>query len=165
MALRFEDLRVLQTAEGIADDLWKIVISWGAFAKNSIGTQTVRAVDSIGANIAEAYGRYHYGEKLQFFYYARGSLFETKYWLNRGKSRGLFNPTQFDQLSKSLSSLAQQLNALASSTRQQKKSSRSSSKIAEEGPNYHLANSENKNDLDNENIVLFTPEDIDYLNS
>jgi four helix bundle protein len=53
MTMRFEDLRVLQAAESVADDLWNIVITWGAFAKDSIGTQMVRAVDSIGANIHE----------------------------------------------------------------------------------------------------------------
>ncbi|NIP22782.1 MAG: four helix bundle protein, partial [Phycisphaerae bacterium] len=31
-----------------------------------VGKQLVRAADSIGANIVEAYGRYHYGKKLQF---------------------------------------------------------------------------------------------------
>ena len=51
--MRFEDLRVLQAAESVADDLWNIVITWGAFAKDSIGAQMVRAVDSIGANIHE----------------------------------------------------------------------------------------------------------------
>jgi four helix bundle protein len=164
MALRFEDLRVLKAAETVADDLWNVVITWGAFAKDSMGQQMVRACDSIGANIAEAYGRYHYGEKLQFFYYARGSLFETKYWLNRGKSRGLLNPEQFDELSKSLSLLAQQLNSLANTTKKQKRSGKSTSKIAEEGPNYKISESIQENSID-EDFTLFTSEDFDFLNS
>ncbi|GIV44793.1 MAG: hypothetical protein KatS3mg035_1916 [Bacteroidia bacterium] len=31
-----------------------------------MGDQFVRATDSIGANIAEGYGRFHYLEKLKF---------------------------------------------------------------------------------------------------
>ncbi len=82
MALKFEELRVLQAAEAVADGIWRQVVRWGSFARDTVGKQMARAGDSIGANIAEAYGRFHYGEKLQFLYYARGSLFETKYWLN-----------------------------------------------------------------------------------
>jgi four helix bundle protein len=166
MALKFEDLRVLQAAEGVADEIWSIAISWGSFAKDSVGTQMVRAGDSIGANIAEGYGRYHHGEKLQFFYYARGSLFETKYWLNRGQSRGLLNPKQFQQLSNSLSNLAQQLNSLANATKEQKRSGKSSKSIAEEGANYHIPEGSNinENSID-EDYILFSTEDIEFLES
>jgi four helix bundle protein len=166
MALRFEDLRVLQSAERVADDVWGIVIAWGAFAKDSVGQQMVRAGDSIGANIAEAYGRFHYGEKLQFLYYARGSLFETKYWLNRGQSRGLFNPNQYDQLSKSLSGLAHQLNTLAQATRKQKKTKKHSKKIAEDKPEYHLPDKNpGETTSSDEDTDLFSPEDITFLES
>jgi four helix bundle protein len=49
----------------------------------------VRAADSVGANIAESYGRYHYAERIHFFYYAHGSAYETIYWLKRAGKRGL----------------------------------------------------------------------------
>jgi len=66
MVLRFEELRVLQAAEKVADGIWRRVVRWEAFARDTVGNQMARAADSIGANVAEAYGRYHYGEKLQF---------------------------------------------------------------------------------------------------
>ena len=75
MATKFEDLRILQAAEEIADGVWKQVTEWDDFDRDVVGKQMARAADSIGAYIAESYGRYHYGEKLQFLYYARGSLF------------------------------------------------------------------------------------------
>jgi four helix bundle protein len=87
MAKVFEELEVLRTAEDMADAIWVHVSRWQAFERDTVGKQLVRAVDSIGANIAEAFGRYHYGEKLQFLYYARGSVFEVKYWLNRVHQR------------------------------------------------------------------------------
>lgn len=94
MSKSFEDLQVLQVAEQLADDIWQHVSQWESFAQETVGKQLVRAVDSIGANIAEAFGRYHYGEKLQFLYYARGSLFESKYWINRTKQRNLLTRVQ-----------------------------------------------------------------------
>ena len=70
MAMKFEELRVLQSAEVIADGIWQQVIQWDPLARDVVGKQLARASDSIGANIAEAFGRFHYGEKLQFLYYA-----------------------------------------------------------------------------------------------
>ena len=42
----------------------------------ALSNQLYRAVGSIGANIAEGYGRYHYQENIQFCRQARGSLYE-----------------------------------------------------------------------------------------
>ncbi|HRZ29314.1 MAG TPA: four helix bundle protein [Candidatus Paceibacterota bacterium] len=44
-----------------------------------IGTQFITAIDSIGANIAEGCGRFHYLDKNKFMYNARGSLMESIY--------------------------------------------------------------------------------------
>jgi len=111
----FEDLRVLKSAEEIADSIWKIVVRWDEFAKDVVGKQLTRAVDSIGANIAESFGRYHFGEKLQLLYYSRGSIFETKYWLNRTRVRSLMKPDEVQEYVNRLTDLARQLNTFASS--------------------------------------------------
>ena len=120
MALRFEELRVLHAAEAIADSLWKQLIHWEPFARETVGLQLTRAVDSIGANIAEAFGRFHFGEKLQFLYYARGSLYETKYWLNRTLARSLMPANQVQDHISHLSDIARQLNAFAASIKAQR---------------------------------------------
>ncbi|WP_313940727.1 MULTISPECIES: four helix bundle protein [Calothrix] len=49
----FENLQVYQLAEKLADEIWNIVGKWDEFAKDTVGKQIVRSVDSIGANIAE----------------------------------------------------------------------------------------------------------------
>ena len=108
--MKFEELRVLQAAEVIADGTWQQVIQWDPFARDVVGKQMARAADSIGANIAEAFGRFHYGEKLHFLYYARGSLFETKYWLNRALTRDLMPSAQVQDYAARLTDLARQLN-------------------------------------------------------
>jgi putative transposase len=52
----FENLRVFQMAERLADEVWEIVKPWDGFAKRTVGQQIVRAADSVGANIAEGAG-------------------------------------------------------------------------------------------------------------
>jgi four helix bundle protein len=113
MAVLFEELRVLKSAETIADSVWRHVVHWDVFAKDVVGKQLARAVDSIGANIAESFGRFHYGERLQFLYFARGSLFESKYWLNRAKARELMAAAQAQAFAAELTALARELNAFA----------------------------------------------------
>ncbi len=78
MATEMEDLKLIQEAEALCDEIWAIVTTWDEFTRRTVGTQLVRSSDSIGANIAESYGRYAYGEKIQFLYYSRGSVYETK---------------------------------------------------------------------------------------
>jgi four helix bundle protein len=120
MTLTFEDLEILKTAEEAADQIWKEILEWDSFARDLVGKQLAEAGDSIGANISEGYGQFHYGEKLHFFYYARGSLFETKYCLNRILARSLMNRSKIEQLANQLTDLARRLNKLAKSTKQQK---------------------------------------------
>ena len=113
----FEDLQVLKAAETIADSIWKRVVVWDQFAKDVVGKQFATAADSIGANIAESVGRYNFGEKLQFLYYSRGSLFESKFWLNRSRERGLMELDEVQKYADDLTTLARQLNAFASGLR------------------------------------------------
>ncbi len=94
----FENLKVYQLAEKSADVIWDIVIEWDYFAKDTVGKQLVRAVDSIGANIAEGIGRYSLPDNRRFARVARGSLYETKHWLRRAYKRKLLNKTDIDLL-------------------------------------------------------------------
>ena len=132
MPATFEDLRILKAAEEIADSIWKRVVRWDEFARDVVGKQLVRAADSIGANIAEAFGRFHFGEKLQFLYFARGSLFETKYWLNRSRERALMPAEQVAEYVSRLTSLARQLNAFADSLKSVRSGSQSRPKTLRE---------------------------------
>ncbi len=115
MPATFETLQVLQSAEQLADSIWKQVVTWDDLPRDVVRKQLTRAADSIGANIAEAFGRYHFGEKLQFLYFARGSLFETKYWLNRVLRRSLMPVDDVQDYASKLTFLARQLNAFAAS--------------------------------------------------
>jgi four helix bundle protein len=116
----FEDLKVYRLAENLGDRLWDIVILWNNFAKNSLGYQLVKSADSIGANIAEGYGRFHYKENRQFARIARGSLYETRHWLRRAYKRKLLPEDVVRDLQQLLEELAPRLNAYISSIGLQK---------------------------------------------
>jgi four helix bundle protein len=120
MPTSFEDIRVLKAAEEVADVIYKTSSQWDDFARDVVGKQIARAADSIGANIAESFGRFHFGEKIQFLYYARGSPFETKYWLNRSETRKLMNSDEKQKITTRLTDIARQLNNFISSLKSQR---------------------------------------------
>jgi len=107
----FENLKVYQLAEKLADNLWNIVSQWDLFAKDAIGKQIVRAADSIGANIAEGTGRGSFQDNRRFVRTARGSFYETQYWLRRAHNRKLLTGEQVDELKSIIDELAPRLNA------------------------------------------------------
>lgn len=161
MVTKFEDLRILKAAEKIADGIWKEIVQWNDFSRDVVGKQITRAADSIGANIAESYGCFHYGEKLQFLYYARGSLFETKYWLNRSASRQLLPVAQIQYYADSLSKLAHQLNTFAASIKRQKAGK--PAQIRERQETY-LTNDASLNIFLNDNLLsLFTEDELLFI--
>jgi four helix bundle protein len=102
---QFEDLRVYQQAEILADTVWNTVRWWELFARETIGRQLVRAVDSVGANIAEGCGRGTYKDNQRFVRTARGSLYETKHWLRRAYKRELLTSAEIEQLKMLLDTL------------------------------------------------------------
>ena len=82
---------------------------WDYFAKDTVGI--VRSADSIGANITEGYGRYHYKENRNFCYFSRGSIIETKGWLKKSKARNLLSEELFNVLFEKLQTIHLKLNA------------------------------------------------------
>ncbi len=84
---------------------------WSPFAQDTVGKQLIRAVDSIGANIAESYGRYHFDEKINLLYYSRGSPYESKFFARRSLKRKLVAETQFNEMIYDLQTFAPKLNA------------------------------------------------------
>jgi four helix bundle protein len=110
MSNRIEDLDVYVLSESFANEIWTIVLQWDYFAKDTIGKQIVRSADSIGANIAEGFGRYHYKENKNFCYFSRGSIIETKGWLKKAKDRNLLPDDNYQFLFQQLELIHIKLN-------------------------------------------------------
>ncbi|MGQ7857061.1 four helix bundle protein [Pedobacter sp. WC2501] len=111
MNYKLEDLEVYNLSEVISDKIWGIVMGWEYFAKDTIGKQLCRAADSISANIAEGYGRYHFKENKNFCYYSRGSILEVKSFLRKSKNRNLISEDCYSELYTELQTIHLKLNA------------------------------------------------------
>jgi len=106
----FENLKVYQLAERLADEIWNIVIQWDYLAKNTVGQQMVKAADGVGSCIAEGSGRGTAQDNRRFIGIARGSLYETKHWLRRAFKRKLLTKSETQLLKGIVDDLTPALN-------------------------------------------------------
>ena len=104
-------LEIYREAMRIGEYVWNVVITWDFFAKDTLGKQFVKAIDSIAANIAEGYGRHHYKENMQFCHYARGLAEEAQTCIEKSASRGLMGKEAARQIYRDLDTLKKRLNA------------------------------------------------------
>jgi|SRR5262245_8589721 len=112
-----ESKRVYQHAEHVSDTVWDLSEKWNAFVRQTVGSQMIRAADSIGANVSEAAGRFHPADVCNFFCFARGSLYETRFWLRRALKRKLITEEQLTALTAELDQLGREINGCISHQR------------------------------------------------
>ena len=119
--MQLDELRVYTLSMEMGEKVWNIVVGWNYFAKDTIGKQLVRAVDSVASNLSEGFGRYHFKETINFGYYSRGSLYETRTWLTKAHNRGLITGELFNQFMKEVDDIGVKLNNYIRSIGKQKK--------------------------------------------
>lgn len=108
--MKLEELQVYQLSMELGEKVWKIVVVWDYFLKDTIGKQLVRAADSVAANLSEGFGRYHFKEAKNFSYYSRGSLYETKTWLTKAYNRNLITEEEFQIFQNEINNIGIKLN-------------------------------------------------------
>lgn len=113
--LNLDELRVYRMSEDLADRVWELVVTWSSFEKDTVGRQLVRAADSVGANIAEGYGRASPVDHRRFVRTARGSLYEVRHFLRRADKRGLVDKGSKKPLQQTIQKLLPALNAYLTS--------------------------------------------------
>jgi len=96
--MNLKNLVIYKQSMEIAERIWDIVLIWDSFAKFTLGKQWVNASDSIGQNISEGCGRFHFKDSKNFFYYSRGSLFESQTILEKAHKRKLISETDYSEL-------------------------------------------------------------------
>ena len=82
------------------------------FEKKTVGDQFVRSIDSISANIAEGFGRYHKKDKIHFYKISYGSLTESLDWNEKASYRKLLSEDEYNYISTELKNLPKEINHL-----------------------------------------------------
>mgnify|MGYP003683178631 CR=1 FL=1 len=118
MAFSFEDLKVYQAALTWNDRIYKVLEDLGTKCSRSLKDQMERASISIPLNIAEGNGRWHKGEKRQFFWIARGSSFECVALVQILAKRGLISESVRAEMYSDLEGVSKMLSALIRSVEQ-----------------------------------------------
>lgn len=103
-------LEVYEISMTLSDKVYHLVLKWSIFDKDTVGKQLVRSSDSVSANISEGYGRYYFKDSKVFLYHARGSLYETKTWIQKAFSRKLIDQAAYSYLNESYTRLGVKLN-------------------------------------------------------
>jgi len=122
--ITLNDLEVYKLSRELSFSAWEIYQLLDKDIKWWIGQQFIRSIDSIGANIAEGYVRFHYLDKVRFYYQARGSYFESiEHWLELLLERNLLNRDVYDGLKEIGKEVQIKLNLLIKATLKAKEKS------------------------------------------
>lgn len=108
--LLLEDLTCYKMSFMLSNYIWDIVVHWDYFAKDTVGKQWIRAIDSISANIAEGFGRYTKKDKISFYRYSYGSLKEAQDWTRKAWQRKLLTNEQHVYIAEVLNKLPKEIN-------------------------------------------------------
>lgn len=126
--ISLENLEVYCLAKELSEIGWEIYHSIPLYSRRtSGGNQFIEATDSTGANIAEGYFRFHYLDKIKFYYTARGSLAESnEHWLELLNKRIKIDPEKYQKFKSTAKNLSLKLNNFITSTYKAKDSYRQS---------------------------------------
>lgn len=111
------EIEIYNKSRDISRLAWPVYASFDWSAKKVIGDQWIEAIDSVGANIAEGHGRYHFADRNRFNYNARGSLVEAQHWTGLLAERKIISDDIAQELQKLLRDLLISLNAAIKSTK------------------------------------------------
>jgi four helix bundle protein len=115
--IELKNLEVYQLSRKLSSIAWGIFCRMDFLDKKHIGDQFLRSVDSVGANIAEGYGRYHYLDKVRFYYNSRASHYEAfTHWLELLMEREKISDDEFESISETALKLQVKLNNFITST-------------------------------------------------
>jgi four helix bundle protein len=109
--LKLDNLEIYKIARTLSKLAYEIYKTLDVDQKIIIGQQFLRSVDSVSANIAEGYGRFHFLDKVKFYYNARASLMESINWLELLYEREWITTQEFELFKIQAESLQIKLNA------------------------------------------------------
>ncbi len=110
--LKLKDLSAYKLSKDPANEIWAEVAKWDILAKKTIGEQLIRSFDSIAANIAEGFGRFHKKDKIKFYYNARASVYESAHWIGLAFERKLISAETKSKWLEILRKLPKEINTI-----------------------------------------------------
>ena len=108
----FKDMPIWQNAISVAEDIFKLTENLPKKEDYGLTSQLRRAALSISSNIAEAYGRHHISDKINFYYFSRGSVTEVQSQLEYANRVGYIDKDQSDVLIEKLSQVYNDINKI-----------------------------------------------------
>jgi len=110
--IKLNDIDAYRFSYHLSNFVWKIILKWEWFPKKTIGTQYVTAMDSISANIAEGFGRYHKKDRIKFYRYSQGSIKECYDWNEKSMKRNLISKEEYKHIFQELQKIEPALGSL-----------------------------------------------------
>lgn len=117
----FEQSSVWQLAHKVVLRIYPLTKSFPKDETFALTSQIRISAISIEANIAEAFGRYHHLDKLNFYYNSRGSVEETKSHLITSRDLQYISLKEYAEIRNMLEILGKELNPVIISLRSKKK--------------------------------------------
>lgn len=88
----YKDLEIWQLSVSLTTKIYKLSKTFPQDEKFGLTAQIRDAIVSVAANIAEAQGRFHYKDRMNFVFNARGSLLEVESHLLVSHALGFITP-------------------------------------------------------------------------
>lgn len=112
------DLEIYNIARTLEKEIRHIYEKLNFDLKRIMWGQFIRSMDSVWANIAEWFGRFHYLDSIKFYYNARWSLYESKHRLEIFRERKVISEDIYSKLTKQFDSLFIKLNNFIRKTKE-----------------------------------------------
>jgi four helix bundle protein len=113
----FKEMPIWQKALEVAEDIHKLTRNLPRSEDYGFTSQIRRSALSISANIAEAFGRNHKRDKINFYYVSRGSATETQSHLEYAKRVGYVDSENAATLDRQLTDLYNSINKVIAALR------------------------------------------------
>jgi four helix bundle protein len=113
----FIEMPLWQKAHRLVLDIYGLSASFPKEEVYGLTSQMRRSALSVSGNIAEAFGRFHYLDKSNFYFNARGSLEETRNYLIVSEDLGYTTPEAAHTIMDNINAISEELNTVVKSLR------------------------------------------------
>lgn len=108
----FSEMPVWQLAMEVVKEVYKLTEKLPKKEDYALCGQLREAAVSIAGNISEGFGRGHKKDKVNFYYYSRGSAFEVRSHLYCGQNVGYFTSDEIGPVCNNCKKVVEELNKI-----------------------------------------------------